>query len=385
MLKTISDFCRGGRMRKLGAAAASALVLTASVATSVQAQETAYYYVSVKTADQEDAGTDAEKISITLHGTAGSSNWVELDTKDHDDFERNEWGTYLLTTPQNLGRIMYITLKMEGKKSDDGWKPAVVYVLGPNIKTERSDGKVWRTDDVVYNGNRRNGLDFYRFPPGNPDAELDSDIGITELTFQRVNNWINDQTIADTDKNQRVVESERAKNNINMIPEGRWEAVGSGSQKISTEIKRGYSFENQRSDTEIKALSASLAASVTAGMEVSASADIGAASAGTTASVSATASAEVRRETSNEITNFASRSSSGEEQCSTENEFYSDQTVTVYQWKVRTDMSGKGDNVWFSTCHLACATTAERAKLDAEARPGDLKGLNCTRFREKKS
>ena len=377
--------------RRFAAALGSAAVLAAlaSVPAPAAASESAYYYVSVFTGKDEDAGTNGD-VFITLNGTSGSFGPFELDTKDYDDFERGENQTYLVTTPSDLGRITSIKLKMD---DDDGWKPAVVYVSGPNLRTTRTDGKTWRREDVIYRGNRRSQLDFYRFPPGNPDLWLDSDDKITEVTFARVNNYQNDRTISDTDKNGRVVEAMRNRNNINIVPAGYWRPVSSGSQQVTTSIKRGYSFSSGKDSKDIKSLSASLGASVTAGMTVGAKAGAGygpvSAEASTEASVSTTANASTTAETASEISSHSSRSDSAEETCGTANIFATDDTVTVHQWVVSTDLTGKKDIVTFGTCRIACTVegrkTGGKLEIDllAAANPADLKGLNCNRFRKR--
>lgn len=125
------------------------------------------YFINVLTADREDAGTDDE-VYITLFGERGQSKRFKLDNRidmpDDNDHRRGEWDYYKFKSDTDLGRITDIKLELDG---DDGWTPAMVYVLGPSDPLFPD----WRREGAGPRdkGSRRH--DFYRFPTNN--TELD--------------------------------------------------------------------------------------------------------------------------------------------------------------------------------------------------------------------
>lgn len=72
---------------------------------------TGFYRVSVKTGDIDSAGTDAD-IFITLKGTNGTSNEVELDSP-RDDFERGNTDRFIIETTRNVGTLKQIVVRSD--------------------------------------------------------------------------------------------------------------------------------------------------------------------------------------------------------------------------------------------------------------------------------
>lgn len=129
------------------------------------------YFVNVLTSDAKNANTD-DDVYISLYGDSGGSFRAELDS-DGDDFERGKWGYYQISHNKDIGRITHVRLEMKG---EDGWRPEMVYVLGP------SDEKYphWRRERAGDADPTGALLDFYRFDPR--PVELDEG-GVTSITI----------------------------------------------------------------------------------------------------------------------------------------------------------------------------------------------------------
>lgn len=80
-----------------------------------------YYIVEIRTADEKDAGTDAD-ISINIHGDKDETGFISLDTENHDDFERGSTKSYLISTFKDIGTIQSFTIKSDNKGKDPGFK-----------------------------------------------------------------------------------------------------------------------------------------------------------------------------------------------------------------------------------------------------------------------
>ena len=92
------------------------------------------YKVRVKTKDVALAGTN-DNISITIHGTLGSTSPYYLDLDWHNDFERGNLDTYTFYRYEDVGTIQCVTLKTDGTNE---W--LVDYVSVTKI--------IWNTPDV---------------------------------------------------------------------------------------------------------------------------------------------------------------------------------------------------------------------------------------------
>ena len=112
------------------------------------------YYVNVKTSKREHAETD-DDVFITLYGDTGASLHTQLDNPG-DDFRRDGWDYYRFTGIADLGRVTHVKLEVKGT---DGWRPDVVYVLGPQ------DARYphWRREGAGSLDASGSALDFYRF------------------------------------------------------------------------------------------------------------------------------------------------------------------------------------------------------------------------------
>ena len=90
-----------------------------------------YYIVEIRTADEKDAGTDAD-IMINIHGDKNETGYKSLDTENYDDFERGSTKSYLISTPLNIGTIQSFTIKSDNAGKDPGYKLERVKIIDAN-------------------------------------------------------------------------------------------------------------------------------------------------------------------------------------------------------------------------------------------------------------
>ncbi len=89
------------------------------------------YFVSIHTADKQDAGTDC-KVFIKL----GDGDFVQLDNKN-DNFERNAYDSFAVSV-KDVGDVTNITLKLTGNNtSAPDWVCDYVVVSSYDYKTAK--------------------------------------------------------------------------------------------------------------------------------------------------------------------------------------------------------------------------------------------------------
>ncbi|WP_028515411.1 PLAT/LH2 domain-containing protein [Ruminococcus flavefaciens] len=99
--------------------------------TSAVRSDLYYFIVEIRTADEKDAGTDAD-IMINLHGDKNETGFKNLDTPDYDDFERGSAKSYLISTNVNIGTIQSFTIKSNNAGKDPGYKLERVKIIDAN-------------------------------------------------------------------------------------------------------------------------------------------------------------------------------------------------------------------------------------------------------------
>ncbi|SMC20235.1 1-phosphatidylinositol phosphodiesterase [Andreprevotia lacus DSM 23236] len=97
------------------------------------------YFIEVKTADESDAGTNAN-IRIRIIGANGTTSQALLDTSGHDDFERNCRDVYPLSL-EDVGAPQAI----EVAHTDGGsaWKLSWIKVSAENTSNTTSNAGTW--------------------------------------------------------------------------------------------------------------------------------------------------------------------------------------------------------------------------------------------------
>src|SRR5687768_6236349 len=91
----------------LGAAVGAALVVL--VGASPVSAAVFPYRIDMQTCDVSGAGTDGY-VSARVFGTVGSSGWIELNTPNHDDFERGNVDAFYFNLPANIGAIQSVSV-----------------------------------------------------------------------------------------------------------------------------------------------------------------------------------------------------------------------------------------------------------------------------------
>jgi hypothetical protein len=92
-----------------------------------------YYWITVETGRIADAGTDSN-VWIRLNGTSGSSTWLELDTPDHDDFERGSVDQFRFLL-SDIGSVTSVDISYDHSGNKPGW-----YLNGIKVESLNS---VW--------------------------------------------------------------------------------------------------------------------------------------------------------------------------------------------------------------------------------------------------
>ena len=112
----------------LGAAIGAALVVLmgASPASAVVFP----YRIDMQTCDLSGAGTDGY-VSARVFGSAGSSGWIELNTQNHDDFERGNVDAFYFNLPTNIGTVQSVNVFFQPSGSNSAWCLSWVRVNGP--------------------------------------------------------------------------------------------------------------------------------------------------------------------------------------------------------------------------------------------------------------
>ncbi|MFA9397592.1 MAG: InlB B-repeat-containing protein [Clostridiaceae bacterium] len=112
---------------------------------TVTPNSSATYYVGVKTANVDHAGTDAKvEIQFLYHDGTASSD-IRLDSSA-DDFERNSERTYTVSNSKDPWMIKGINIGNDGDGSASGWLCEYVNLTGFG-KTVRFDINEWFDDD----------------------------------------------------------------------------------------------------------------------------------------------------------------------------------------------------------------------------------------------
>ncbi len=78
------------------------------------------FKIDVTTGDVNNAGTNAN-VFITLFGDSASSDEKQLDTPNHDDFERGKTDTFNILTSRNLGNLTRIRIRHDNSGFYKGW------------------------------------------------------------------------------------------------------------------------------------------------------------------------------------------------------------------------------------------------------------------------
>lgn len=99
------------------------------------AEDLTTYKISIKTGEEGKGGTDA-KLFIRLHGTKGSSPYIELDNKK-DNFEKGDYDTFTVESSFNLGTIKKIRIGHQNQGKNPGW-----YCSFINVE-DTSSGAIW--------------------------------------------------------------------------------------------------------------------------------------------------------------------------------------------------------------------------------------------------
>lgn len=111
-----------GAARRILHAAALVTAATAAVCAVSPANAEAYdYTIKVRTADKWLAGTDAN-VKVKLDGAYGLSGpWKQLDTKYHNDFERDSKGTYVQVLDNFIGPVGAVHVERDNWGASPGW------------------------------------------------------------------------------------------------------------------------------------------------------------------------------------------------------------------------------------------------------------------------
>ncbi|XP_059165222.1 lipoxygenase homology domain-containing protein 1-like [Physella acuta] len=89
------------------------------IATNSSSQQDIDYTITIKTGDRRNSGTDAT-VFITLFGSRGSSNKLNLPNQVHNTFERGDTDTFTVHV-KNVGRIQSIEIGHNNAGYKPGW------------------------------------------------------------------------------------------------------------------------------------------------------------------------------------------------------------------------------------------------------------------------
>ncbi|MFN8489163.1 MAG: PLAT/LH2 domain-containing protein [Caldilineaceae bacterium] len=90
------------------------------------------YEITVITGNRDGAGTDAN-VFIDLYGTKSQILRKELDTRDHNDFERGHTDIFRITVPNAIGNLQQIHIGHDNSGKASGWFLSAVSVK--NLRT----------------------------------------------------------------------------------------------------------------------------------------------------------------------------------------------------------------------------------------------------------
>ena len=77
------------------------------------------YVITVHTGNKEDSQTN-DWIVATIHGEKATISQT-LDRAHHDDFQRNKWDSFTVSTTKDLGAIRSVELAQKPKKKGEGY------------------------------------------------------------------------------------------------------------------------------------------------------------------------------------------------------------------------------------------------------------------------
>ncbi|MFF8837572.1 PLAT/LH2 domain-containing protein [Streptomyces sp. NPDC015130] len=109
------------------------------------------YHITIRTSDEEGAGTDCDVQGRLTDAQGRTSPWTVLDTPDHDDFEAGSTDTYTIAVPADFGRPVKFQL---WKSKGDDWAPYTrARITGPDgfegfWDDEAEAERYWLTDDT---------------------------------------------------------------------------------------------------------------------------------------------------------------------------------------------------------------------------------------------
>lgn len=101
--------------------------------------------VFIETAHTTNAGTDGDVFLMIKDIFGRDSEWMELDTPGHDDFERNQIDEFKLTI-KGLGEAFIIGVRIKNENHYYGWKSKKIRIQHPPYLTEIVfwlDGDFW--------------------------------------------------------------------------------------------------------------------------------------------------------------------------------------------------------------------------------------------------
>lgn len=95
---------------------------------------TQYFVIRIQTCDEDGASTDAT-VSLTIYGTKGQYTMQDLDTDDHDDFERGHVDMFKRATP-DIGKMTGFELSHDNSGDHPGWKPCSITIVNFGIGSD---------------------------------------------------------------------------------------------------------------------------------------------------------------------------------------------------------------------------------------------------------
>jgi hypothetical protein len=184
-------------MNKIIAGTFSLLMLAPTLVYAASKAKSYDLDVEVFTANKTNAGTD-DKIYVTVHGALGSTTSTRLDTKDHNDFEKNKHRTYIMrgddqrTKP--IGDILGITVRLGGE-AKDGWGINKIIITdkkdSDNTATFFQNENAW-VDDKAEHGYMSRSLT--RLNPKDRPVTWETCVNDEDMTVEQVTGYYETRT-----------------------------------------------------------------------------------------------------------------------------------------------------------------------------------------------